>query len=124
MSQPTVLAFHLSPEKAGRIRTLCVIQKLRFREIRGEDCAKSVGYLAGILPQPEEEGTAFDEELLVFCGLVDAQLDRFLRDYRRTGLPAIPLKAVLTPSNARWSAAQLCAELKKEHEAMGRAHSG
>jgi len=42
------------------------------------------------------------------------------RDMNIPGLPSIPLKAVLTPSNMKWTAVQLHNELKNEHEAFRR----
>ncbi len=115
---PLVLAFNLAPERAARVRTLCAVRKLGFRLVAPEAYGKSVGTLAGVLPEEDEPAQPFDEEMLVLCSLSEAQLDQFLRGLRASGMPPVALKAVLTPSNARWTPARLCAELKREHEAF------
>ncbi len=118
---PLVLAFNLAPERAARVRTFCAVRRLGFRLVAPEAHGRSVGALAGILPEPDgTDGPVqpFDEEMLVLCSLSEAQLDQFLRGLRASGMPPVALKAVLTPSNARWTPARLCAELKREREAF------
>lgn len=58
-------------------------------------------------------------QMIVFAGLSDEKLERFLALLRSN--PAcgkIPYKAILTPINQEWNAYTLLAELKKEHAAM------
>lgn len=57
-------------------------------------------------------------ELLVFCGLEDGLLDRFLAEYRRRGIDPIGLKAVATPHNLFWTVCELTEELEQERAAM------
>jgi len=120
MSVPTVLFYRLDGERGARIRTLCVMQRLRVRAVAPEEYGEPIAALAGLAPLAGEAapGEGFTDEMLVFCGLSDAQLDRFLRDFRRAGLAPVALKAVLTPDNARWSSVRLREELSREHEAM------
>ena len=78
-------------------------------------------YLLAGLPIPEAEaaaGDGFQDAMLVMCGLDEQRFDTFLKALRASALPRIPLKAVLTPYNALWSAVQLHAELRREHESM------
>ena len=62
-------------------------------------------------------GTAADElpptGLLVFCGLRNSHMDRFLQGLRHAGIE-IPHKAVLTPTNQHWTVFQLAWELERE----------
>ena len=37
---------------------------------------------------------------------------------RQAKMPAVPLKAVITPSNAAWDSVRLHDEIQKEHLAM------
>ena len=115
----TILAYNLSAERAGRIRTLCAIQKLRLRLVPPEEFGLPVGVLAGVLP-PAEAAPAepFSEEMLVLCQLSEAALQRFLLGFRKNGIPPVALKAVLTPTNAAWNGRVLRDELKKEHEML------
>lgn len=62
-------------------------------------------------------GTERREPLLLFCGLSNAVLDQFLGELKKRGI-RIPLKAVLTESNAAWPLSKLYTELKGEHSLM------
>ena len=74
---------------------------------------------------PAADGLASTGEMLVMCGLNRAQFNRLLDDMRRMRA-AVPLKAVLTDTNAQWTADRLFAELSAERDAIARnakAHS-
>lgn len=45
-------------------------------------------------------------------------LDVFLAAYKKAGIAPIPLKAVHTEYNDKWSLYALCEELRREHAAM------
>ena len=45
-------------------------------------------------------------------------LDVFLAAYKKAGIAPIPLKAVHTEHNDKWSLYTLCEELRREHAAM------
>ena len=45
-------------------------------------------------------------------------LDVFLAAYKKAGIAPIPLKAVHTEHNDKWSLYALCEELRREHAAM------
>ena len=122
MQLPAILCYNLPPEREGRLRTLCAIQKIRLRPVSPAEYGKPVGALAGLLPDDGTPAAAipFQEEMLVLCGFSEEALDAFLRGFRQSGMPPVALKAVLTPSNAVWNSAALCAELRREHEAFRR----
>ncbi|MCI8524717.1 MAG: DUF3783 domain-containing protein [Oscillospiraceae bacterium] len=122
MAMPVILAYHLSPERLGRIRALCAVEKLRLRPVAPSEYGRSVGALAGLLPLSDAAAPVgkISEEMLVLCGLDEAALNRFLQAFRRLGVPPVALKAVLTPTNAAWNALTLYQELRREREAMGR----
>ncbi len=120
MNAPTLLCWNLTPERAGRIRTLCAVQRIRMREVPPEDWGEPVGALSGLLARtgaaaPE---TRFDGEMLLLCGFSEAALNGFLQGFRRSGLAPVDRKAVLTPGNAMWSSVELFRELDCEHRAM------
>lgn len=54
---------------------------------------------------------------LILCGLPEPELDALLEALRGAGA-AIPLKAIVTPSNQSWRFAALLAELAAEHAAL------
>ncbi len=120
MTTPTLLCWNLPPERAGRIRALCAVRRVRMREVPPEDWGEPVGALSGLLARTGAAAPAerFDGEMLLLCGFSEAALDTFLRDFRRSGLAPVGRKAVLTPANAMWTSVELFAELDREHRAM------
>lgn len=63
--------------------------------------------------------TAADESLLVMCELSDKRMDKLLFEIRRVGI-RIDYKAVLTPTNRKWTVSQLLLEMRKEKNAYER----
>lgn len=115
-----VLFYHLDGERGAGIRALCVGQKIRVRTVAHAEYSEPIAALAGLSPLTGSRfsGDAFSDEMLVFCGFSDEQLDRFLKAFRRAGLPPVTLKAVMTPTNASWNSLQLHSELAREHAAI------
>ena len=118
MSQ-TILTFQLQKEKESAIAEICKRLGIRLKAIPTKDYAQKLGYLAGIKGFPQEKvtfsGIPFPAEMLVFSGLNSDQVDAFLAEYKKTGLPAIGLKAIVTPHNVFWTAEALFRELMQEH---------
>lgn len=56
---------------------------------------------------------------MVFCGVNEKHFDKILFELRRKQIP-VDYKAVLTPSNRKWSVLMLMLELTKEKTASGR----
>jgi len=119
MSQ--ILLFHIHGDKLRKIRTLAFKLGLRCVEVAPEDFSKPLGALCGrseaAPAERADEAIAVGGEMLVMDGLSSAQFHGLLDGLRRERA-AVALKAVVTESNARWSAAQLYRELSAEHEAM------
>ena len=57
-------------------------------------------------------------ELLVFVGMPEELLDRFLEAYKATGIEPVALKAVATLHNSSWTVFELIEELTREHQAF------
>ena len=53
-------------------------------------------------------------ELLVFAGMPEERLDRFLEEYKKSGAEPVALKAVSTMSNGNWTVFELIEALKAE----------
>ena len=117
---PVLLAYNLTDEKLNKIRFICMMLKIRFHPVAAEEANQSVGALAGVkdLPAPEGEQAPVTDEMLVMAHFDEQLFNRFLDSLRAGRIPPIPLKAILTPTNARWTSAALCAELKREREAV------
>lgn len=118
---PQILLFNIRGEKLRRIRFLAFKLSLGCRVVGPEDFSKTLGALCG-RADGAEAGDADDAltvggEMLVMNSLSAAQFHALLDGLRRERA-AVALKAVVTESNARWSAGRLYRELSAEHEAM------
>ena len=142
MPRPTILAFNLSDARLSKLRFLCMKLGTLVKVVPQEDFTQPIAALAGLAerclpPLGEEIGQSpagedapeatepFAEEMIVFCHMSNMQLNSFLKTAKQQRIPPFPLKAILTPTNAAWTAAQLCAELKEERAAIeggGKAH--
>lgn len=119
MSIATVLLYNLGDDTdQGRaVRRLCAQQKLRVRGVLPAEQPKTLAaLLSGDTTPVAPPDAPFTEPVLVMAYLTPAQQNRLLRGLR--SLPPIPLKAILTPTNAAWSGTALQAELQREHEKM------
>ena len=126
--QPTVLLYNLddSTTLGRQVRRLCAVQKLRCRGVlptqQGWPLSALLGGQAAADGPAEPPAEPFTDPMLVMAYFPQNRLDRLLRALRP--LPAIPLKAVLTPHNAGWSGATLHAELLAEHRAFTAGQEG
>ena len=84
------------------------------------------GALAGVLPRTADTPAApLPGEMLVLAHFRPGMLEGLLQGLRAAHVPPVALKAMLTDTNAAWTAPALYAEIAKEHAAMhggGRAH--
>ena len=117
---PMVLCYNLQPEKLGRLRVLALRLGIGVRVVEPEKFGLPVGALAGVLDAPEtvEEAEPFSDEMLVMAHFRPGMLDAFLNGFRQSRIPPVKLKAMLTETNASWSAARLHREIRAEHEQM------
>ncbi len=114
-----VLLFHIPEAKKRKIRLCAARQGVAVREVAEEAFSLPLGQIAGLegFEAAQSVIEPFDEEMLVMAGLGRAQFSGFLDALRRERVP-VALKAVLTETNAHWTPAALCRELRREHEAL------
>ena len=117
---PMVLCYNLQPEKLGRLRVLALRLGIGVRVVEPEKFGLPVGALAGVMEPPEtvEAAEPFADEMLVMAHFRPGMLDAFLNGFRQSRIPPVKLKAMLTETNAGWSAARLHREIRAEHEQM------
>ena len=117
--RPTILTFNLNENRLSRLRFLCMKRGLAGRPVAAEDFCQPISALCGLsAPAEAAPAEAFPEEMLIFCHMDNAQVNRFLQTARQMRFAPVALKAVLTPTNAAWTPVQLCAELKDERAAV------
>lgn len=122
------IMFHTNNLKKERqIKELCRNLGLVTRAIKQQDINKTVGTIGvqggikgGSLFSKGEKIKAPDKyklpELIIFSGLSDENIDKFLEEYKKSGIEPVVLKAIVTPTNISWSLYELVCELEKERE--------
>ena len=119
MSTPLILAANIQPEKLGKLRFLCLRLGIRVQLVEQRAFGCAVGALvAGTAVPTRGKWAPFEDELLVMADFHPGMLDAFLGGFREMGIKPIPLKAMLTETNAEWTLEHLHRALKEEHEQM------
>lgn len=119
MFRPTILAFNLPSARLSRLRFLCLKLGVQVNDVPTEGFAQTIGALCGLADLNDAEGRRnFDDEMIVFCHMDHALVNRFLQTAKQLRFAPVALKAVLTPTNAEWSPCRLYDELKQEREAI------
>lgn len=122
--------FHVEDtEKKRQILKLCRRLGLSAKTLAKEDLHTEIGTLvemeAGLRILSQKPMAALGTQdampdVMVFAGMGEGRLDRFLEEYQKAGIAPIPLKAVATPYNIRWTLGGLISELVKEEREMAR----
>jgi hypothetical protein len=128
MAAPVILTFNIQPEKLGKLRMLCARVKARLISADAGSALSLGDIIAGAQNSGPSGGAtadapAFTDEVLVMSGLSGTQINMFLQGFKRFGIPPVPLKAMLTATNAEWTPSQLHCELSAEREAFARGMS-
>ena len=117
----TVLyTWNLEQTQLGRLRYFCLRQGIQLRPVGAAECSLPIRELPDRPAEAAaaEERLPFDTPMLLMAGFSPAQVDGLLAALK--GIPpAVPLKAVLTAANRRWTGEQLHRELSAERAALG-----
>lgn len=104
----------------AKVKRAADAMRIRVEEIAPCDLRQSVGSLAegkkAALVAPFE-GSAPAESLLVFCNVSEKHMDKLLFTLRQMQL-AVDYKAVLTPTNQKWTVLMLLVGLGREKRGM------
>ena len=115
-----VLLYNLPPEKLRRVRVALTRLGLRGRTVTHAEYGHPIGFLAGLEGfESAEEYTldGFSSEMMVMCDLSAKQFSSLL-DMLRASRAVVPLKAVVTETNASWNSVELHDALRNEHDTM------
>ena len=125
---PVLLCYALSPAKKGKLTVACAKAGARLAVLPEDRWGLRVEQVLageeGPAPLPEGERVG---EMAVMCGFSDAGVNALYRNMKAARVPAPALMAMLTETNAAWTAAELYRELSAEREAFARgekAHGG
>ena len=117
--RPTILTFNLSDARLSKLRFLCMKLGLAVKAVPAEDFSQPIGALCGLTDRSDASpAEAFPEEMLIFCHMDNTAVNRFLQTTKQMRFAPVVLKAILTPTNAEWTPAQLCKELQEERAAV------
>lgn len=117
--RPTILTFNLSDARLSKLRFLCMKLGLAVKAVPAEDFSQPIGALCGLTDRIDAApAEAFPEEMLIFCHMDNTAVNRFLQTTKQMRFAPVVLKAILTPTNAEWTPAQLCKELQEERAAV------
>lgn len=119
---PQVLIYNITdPSRQKKLKMLLLGMKIRAKVISADLYEQPIGTLAGLKDIPPApvppKMPSMTEEMLIMCHFPEALLNRFLPALRKNDL-RIPLKAMLTPTNAAWSSYQIYDELRLEDARM------
>ena len=124
MPDPLVLTWGIPASVQEPLGQLFQELNLPLRQVQDQEMGQTVGYLAGFPGFSFQESGEVPQDIpelgvLCMCALQSGQVDRLLQGLRQKGI-SVPLKAVVTPTNQKWTFAQLVRELQREHEAFAR----
>ena len=108
MASKLILAFHVAPQKLGKIRFCAMKMGMRVMDVPLADCGQTLGALCGKAERQTDAAAlenAVGGEMLYFA----------LKQMR---VPPVRLKGVMTETNLAWTPTQLYQELTREHQAM------
>ena len=119
MTVSEVLIYNLSPQQDAKLKMLCRKMNIGSRTVEKSEYGKKLGFLLGLSEDGSDAaGEDFDDPMLYLSGL-GGMLNIFLDQLRRNRL-IIPLKAVQTDTNVRFTSFELYKELCAEREAIAR----
>ncbi len=120
MNNALVLAFSFGPADSKKLRSICDKLGVRLRKVQPAEYGEPLGAFAGLREHTDQPASVDGAtgQMLVFAGLTERQLDHFLSALRTLRVSGDTLKAVLTETNAKWTAPELYAELLRERESM------
>ena len=120
MPKPEVLLFNIQrDDRCEAIERYLTGHGVTVRHIPPADFGQPIGFLLGLPGYQAAESRSFftfSDEMLLMRGFDQAMLNDFLSFFSREKVRRIALKAMLTPSNAAWSAAELHRHLSAEQQ--------
>lgn len=117
-----ILLYSVPAELHKGISLLCMELGIECKKIAKKRYLQPIGCHVG-LPGFEQnydwyEGCELPSPMLIFSGLSEKMLDRFLYEYKQAGLQEIYYRAIVTGYNIHWNVLDLYRELVQERESF------
>ena len=116
---PALYVWNVAGDRRKRMESLCARLRIPLVRVSPAQARLPLGRLAAPAAAASPAAMPFPEEMLLMKGFPERLMDAFLAGLREEGLAPIPLKAVLTPSNAGWDSVKLHDELLREARSFG-----
>lgn len=119
MTPPVLLCYNLEGDRGAKIRMAAMRHRIRLRAVTADEYGQTLAALCGL-----EDATdavpdgSFTDEMLVMANFPNPLANAFLQTLRQSRIAPVRLKAMLTPTNSRWTSLQLHHELSREDEAF------
>lgn len=122
MTSPVVLVYNLENAEKLKLMFICGQLKILCVNVPRADYAQSIAALAGARRRTDAvyAGEGFPEAMLVMANFTNALFQSFMNALKRNRVTGVPLKAVMTPTNAEWDSVRLHDEILREHNEMHR----
>ena len=114
-----LLIFHLNDTEYKKLEQITRNLKIRCERIADSSYNQTLEALVSGKASSlatDFSGKVPSESLLLMCDFSDKRMDKLLFELRKAGV-AIDFKAVLTPTNQKWTVLQLLFEMQKERAA-------
>lgn len=128
--EPFIYTVGLGDGKSLLVENLCGSLGIHYIRLMERDRYRTIKEITvnienGVMPlngdfviDNAQKAGAANQEILLFSNLTENKLDEFLLAYKTAGIEPVSLKAVVTPTNEKWTIEQLAEELMKERAAM------
>ena len=113
--EPLILCVNMEKGRLMRFSFLAMAWGVRVRAVDDRELGQTLAALCGLEPMRENAPSIrIKDEMMVMAFFPDGLIDQWLLAMRKSGLPPVRLKAVLTPTNRAWTCGQLHAMLSQE----------
>lgn len=120
--EPKILLYSMPKDIHKEIAALCLKLGITCKKVPRGLFNQQIGYhaqLQGFVKTKERyEGEDLAEPMMVFSGLDNALLDRFLDEYKKVGIKPVALKAIATVHNVNWDTFILFDNLCQERNTL------
>ena len=112
-----VFMFNIDEKKTLIIKIICVSLNLQYEIVASDKFGCKMESIVGFSDDISSTGESFDEEMLYLAGFDPTALNRFLSQLRHKRAN-VTLKAAMTETNLKYTAAELYKEIAAEHISM------
>lgn len=119
----TILLYNFGGKRLQAVRKALSSLGCLIKCVPAKEYSRPLGVLLGeegnYPSDAEKASESFTDEMLVMYGFGSEMIDVLIAALNAGGIGKIPLKAVVTEHNIKWSSLKLYKEIKAENDIMG-----